>query len=249
MIQRIQSRLKRLVVNDMTVALSERLLKSYYRQSLRKKDVEWFDHRADLFLWSETRNDYWTERGVYARASMKQGDRVLDMCCGDGFYSYHYYSTVAKHIDAIDIDEKSMQHAGKFHKTPNITYKLSNILTDPFPQGAYDVVIWDASVEHFDMPEIETVLGKCAKVLEASQGVLCGYTIIARKDDGPKHGWHKHEFSDAEELKAVFGKFFPYVTTFESKSELADGDPNHTKRHNIYFKASFDKSKVLMFSL
>ena len=37
--------------------------------------------------------------------------KVLDVCCGDGSYSYMFFSDIAGHIDAIDNDEYALQYA------------------------------------------------------------------------------------------------------------------------------------------
>lgn len=221
------------------LALSaERLLRRVYRHKLKESGPEWFDHRIDLFLWAEKRVPFWVERGVFARAIMSEGDNVLDLCCGDGFYSYYFYSRTAAHIFAVDRDESAVEHARKWHGLANIAYRQLDIITH-FPQGHYDVIVWDAAIEHFNLHEIRMILYKCYNRLLKNNGVLCGYTII------PTAGWatpnaHKHEFGSAEELRALLLETFPFAATFETI---------YPSRHNLYFRAGFDPEQLAGFSV
>jgi hypothetical protein len=54
---------------------------------------EYFDHNIDMYSsWYKTRESFPVERGVFSSFAMKPDTRVLDLCCGDGFNSYHFYS-------------------------------------------------------------------------------------------------------------------------------------------------------------
>ena len=67
--------------------------------------------------------------------------------------------------------------------------------------------------------------------------MLNGYTIIARSTD-KSHPEHQHEFSSAAELKELLGEFFPSVGTVETE---------YPERHNIYFRAAFDPTRLRRF--
>lgn len=211
--------------------LSERYLRRYYqwdtmrRWQTSRHPPEWFDHRADLYQFSRTRHPHWAERGVYSRELVQPGDRVLDLCCGDGFYPFHFYAETADHIDAVDRDPAAVAHASRYHTHPNIRYSQMDVAADPFPGASYDVVVWDAAIEHFPAAAIQTILAKIALVL-APDGVLSGYTIL---NDGPlMHPDHAHEFPDAGALTATLRQHFAHVTTFET---------TYPDRRNIYFRA------------
>jgi SAM-dependent methyltransferase len=194
---------------------------------------EWFDHRADLYRWSDTRNTLWVERGVFSREVMFEGCRVLDLCCGDGFYPYHFYAEIASRVDAVDRDRSALEHARKWHPHPKINYIQLDAFRDDFPGTDYDVIIWDGAIEHFSTSDQETVLKKCVDVLRPS-GVLCGYTLIARSSL-KSHPEHEHEFSSAVELKSLLNKFFPFVGTIETE---------YPERHNIYFRAASQGNRL-----
>lgn len=232
-----------LFFNEPLMRLAELYLRRYYTYDTRRlwggphPPPEWFDHRADLYLWSELRVPFWVERGVFSREVMFEGCQVLDLCCGDGFYPYHFYSSIASHIDAVDWDPTAIAHAHKWHNHPKISYVQLDVVTNAFPGTDYDVITWDGAIEHFSSDQIRIVLKKCVRALRIPEGMLCGYTIIARSSD-KSHPEHQHEFSSAAELKELLREFFPFVGTVETE---------YPERHNIYFRAAFDPTRLRRF--
>jgi 2-polyprenyl-3-methyl-5-hydroxy-6-metoxy-1,4-benzoquinol methylase len=234
---------RQLTFNEPVMRFAESYLRRYYAFHTSRlwegvdARPEWFDHRADLYRWAELRVPFWVERGVFSREVMFEGCRVLDLCCGDGFYPYHFYSGTASQIDAVDRDRTAITHARKWHAHPRIRYALLDLIADEFPGTEYDVITWDGAIEHFSAEEIRQVLRKCVKVLKTPHGVLNGYTIIAR-GSGRSHPDHQHEFATAEELKALLRGFFPFVGTLETK---------YTERHNLYFRGAFRPDRLRRF--
>lgn len=132
--------------------LGLKLNRLYYKQRLESiyygpNPPAWFDHRIDLYYhWP--RNLFWVERGVFPRKYMFKGCKVLDLFCGDGFFSYYFYSTIADEIDALDLDPQAIAHAKKWHANPKITYYVSNVVLNDLPKARYDVVVWYEGIEH-----------------------------------------------------------------------------------------------------
>ena len=168
------------VFHDALMRASIQYTRAFYRWDTNRrwtaaKKPEWFDHRADLYRFSELRRPYWAERGVYARDLMDAGCRVLDLCCGDGFFSFHFYSEVAAHIDACDRDPTALVHAKTWHSHPRIAYTRCDVVRDSLPGSQYDIVVWDAAIEHFALVDIHAVLEK----VEAAQG-LAGSSVATQ---------------------------------------------------------------------
>jgi SAM-dependent methyltransferase len=238
---KLAAKMRPLIYRPTLMWLADQYLRGYYAWDTerlwgRGRVPEWFDHRADLFLWSEHRIPFWVERGVFSREMMFAGCRVLDLCCGDGFYPYHFYSGTAAHIDALDRDPGAIAHARKWHPRPNIRFQRADVVADDFPGADYDVITWDAAIEHFAEDDIRRVLGKAVRALKQPTGVLCGYTIIARSK--LSHPDHLHEFVSDNELKGILGEFFPHVGTVQTRYE---------SRHNIYFRCTFDPARLRRF--
>jgi len=140
---------------------------------------EWFDHFLDnSWKWHQSRNPLSWERGVFGSLAMQQGCRVLDLCCGGGFITYHFFSGRAASVVAVDFDPKAIAHARRNFKASNLVYRCADIRTD-MPEGEFDNVSWDAAIEHFTETEIAQIIGNIKQRLTRN-GVLSGYTIIEK---------------------------------------------------------------------
>lgn len=144
---------------------------------------EWFDHYQDLYYqWHTRQNPLWLERGCFSLLALKDQAKVLELCCGDGFNAYHFYSIRAYHITAVDLDVDAIRHARKFNLASNIHYDLCDI-RKTIPEGEFDNIIWDAAIEHFTPIEIDDIMSKIKERM-SSEGVLSGYTIVERSEGG-----------------------------------------------------------------
>jgi SAM-dependent methyltransferase len=195
---------------------------------------EYFDHYLDQFyLWRATRNSLPWERGVYSgfalQATTVDGKKptVLDLCCGDGFLTYHFYSLVAESVVGIDFDQNAIRAANRNNSASNVRYVLGDIRTD-IPEGVFDNIVWDAAVEHFTEAETQALMSTI-KARLAPDGIVSGYTIL--EGDGGSHHLHQHEyeFHDKEDLARFLTPHFANVQVFETTF------PNRT---NLYFYAS-----------
>ena len=198
---------------------------------------EYFDHYLDQFYaWRKTRNSLPWERGVYSgfalQATTVDGKKptVLDLCCGDGFLSYHFYSLVADSVVSVDFDPNAIKFANRNNKASNARFILGDIRTD-IPTGVFDNIIWDAAIEHFTETETQTLMATIKSRL-AKDGILSGYTIL-EGDDGAHHlHQHEYEFHDKEDLARFLTPHFAHVQVFETTF------PNRT---NLYFYATDGK--------
>jgi SAM-dependent methyltransferase len=195
---------------------------------------EYFDHYLDQFYyWRASRNSLPWERGVYSvfalQATTVDGRKpaVLDLCCGDGFLTYHFYSLVAESVIGVDFDPGAIRMANRNNSADNVQYVLGDIRTD-IPEGSFDNIVWDAAVEHFTEAETQELMSTIKSRL-APGGIVSGYTL--EEGDGGSHHLHQHEyeFHDKEDLARFLTPHFANVQVFETTF------PNRT---NLYFYAS-----------
>jgi SAM-dependent methyltransferase len=186
---------------------------------------EWHDHFLDQFYqFRKDRVSFWLERGVYGVLALRRGGTVLELCCGDGYNSYHFYSGFAAHVTAVDFDDAALEHARRYNNAPNIEFRHADIRTD-LPTGTFDNVVWDAAIEHFTETEIAGVMAGIKQRLKPS-GILSGYTIV-EQESGEKHiHQHEREFRSKQDLAQFFTPHFANVKVFETI---------HPTRHNLYF--------------
>jgi SAM-dependent methyltransferase len=193
----------------------------------------YFDHYLNLHGWHSSQNPMWTERGCFNLLAMKQGAKVLELCCGDGFNTYHYYSQRANKVVAIDQNEATIAHARTNHSADNIEYGLCNIIEN-LPVGEFDNVmefdnvIWDDAIAVFSRREISQIL-KLLKAKMKMDGVLSGCTHSIHPDAPNLYPHFKSFFDSRDDLAALFSSDFKNVKVFETV---------YPSRHNLYFFAS-----------
>jgi len=197
---------------------------------------EWFDHYCDQFYqFKISQNPLWVERGVFGLLAIEQGANVLELCCGDGFNAYHFYSIRAKTIISVDFDKDAILHAKKYNQAKNVEFQLCDIRNE-MPEGIFDNVVWDAAIEHFTEKEIDEIMKNIKDRLKP-EGILSGYTIVELPTGQKSLSHHEREFKSKEDLKSFFEPHFKNVKVFETI---------YPSRHNLYFYASdgilpFDK--------
>lgn len=167
--------------------------------------IDWFDHRHHLLNPSIEFTDFWAMSGDNAVCKMQLDSVVLDLCCGDGFYDYHFYRHRAASIRAVDISERTIALAKREHGAPNIEYAMYDIRTWNFG-GPYDVVICRGAIEHFTADEQRDIFVKVYNALKL-HGWFCGDTVT------PVAGnvVHKHEWVDEREMIGVLDPVFDVV--------------------------------------
>ncbi len=203
--------------------------------------VEWgvrpvpnyFDHYLDLhYFWHKTRTPLCWERGIFGLLAIRKGANLLELCCGDGFNSFYFYSIRAGSITAVDLDREAIDSAKHAFCLPNLNYLVADIRFE-LPDGPYDNIVWDASLEYFT--EIEIVeLMKNIKSRLRHGGILSGYSIVQQVCQEE----HKYVFKTKDDLLSFLQPYFQNVRIFETI---------YPSRHNLYFFAGdgelpFDES-------
>jgi ubiquinone/menaquinone biosynthesis C-methylase UbiE len=198
---------------------------------------EYFDHYIDQFYaWKKSRNSLPWERGVYsslaiqAMTTPERKPAVLELCSGDGFMAYHFYSLLAESVVAVDFDPSAIKFARRNSKAANIEYVHGDIRTD-IPEGQFENIIWDQAIEHFTEAETEALMGTIASRLTPG-GIFSGDTIVETHDGHKRLHQHEYEFHDKEDLARFLTPYFKHVQVFET---------TFPTRTNLYFYASNDK--------
>lgn len=189
---------------------------------------EYFDHNIDMYSsWYKTRESFPVERGVFSSFAMHPNSKVLDLCCGDGFNSYHFYSLRASSVTAIDFDREAIRWAKRNYIAANLTFSIGDIRTD-IPDELFDNIVWDAAVEHFTETEITDIMSRLKSVL-TSYGTLSGYTIIEPEWGGKHLHQHEYEFHSKKDLARFLTPHFKNVHVFQTE---------FPSRTNLYFYAT-----------
>jgi 2-polyprenyl-3-methyl-5-hydroxy-6-metoxy-1,4-benzoquinol methylase len=179
-------------------------------------DLPWFDHRFDWLRGPE--NWVWNERGIYGAKIIRPGDKVLDICCGDGIYSGLYYSMFAGLVHAIDRDERALSLARKRYSRENVKFFKVDVTKEDFPLENYDVILMFAAIEHFSVEQGTQILQRIARALSASSnGSFLGSTPIFGEVTGHGHPEHDNEFTSIEQLQDFLSPHFAEIEFWSSK--------------------------------
>jgi SAM-dependent methyltransferase len=190
-------------------ALLSSSIRAHYR-SLFRRSVVWFSDEPHFFnnranvvnlAFDENAEPYSLYRGFYASEVIKQGDVVLDIGCGDGFFTRKFLAPKAAQVDAVDIEPRAME-ATRQNKGKNITYLLMDAVKDPFPRGHYDVIVWDGALGHFSADTTHQVLEKIAKA---------GDLFVGSESLGHEGSDHLQFFETLDDLARLFKPYFKHV--------------------------------------
>jgi SAM-dependent methyltransferase len=196
----------------------------YKVEGALRPSAEWFDHQIDAqWQWPRRGRGSFVERGVLSALTIRPGAAVLELCCGDGFSTRHFYAPRAGRVVAVDANPEALRHARRFNPAPNVEYRRCDILRE-LPEGPFDNVVWDTAIHHFTRAEAEAILARIALALRPG-GTLSGHTVI---EPGSGYRFARQAFADAEDLATLIGSAFRHVCVRTTQ------EPHRT---NLYFFA------------
>jgi SAM-dependent methyltransferase len=190
------------------------LLKGHYRSRFRRdwkyprEKPHFFRKRLTWFFCG------FTDEAVSPRALLpgflnslilSEGDKVLDIGCGDGFYASHFYARTGALVDAIDHDRDALQEARRWGRTVNVEFTLADAERDPFPSPVYDVITWDGGIGHVSGQQSSGILQKIAHGLSLN-GVFAGSESLGEEGHD-----HLQFFNSLEDLARLFRPHFKFV--------------------------------------
>lgn len=99
--------------------------------------------------------------------SMFTGRRVLDVGCGAGGKTCYYARQGAEHVWGLDVVPEYRGEAERFSQEVGLDDRTTFITSDaadmPFPEGSFDTIILNDTIEHLDRPD--PALEECLRVL------------------------------------------------------------------------------------
>ncbi|MBU1147838.1 MAG: class I SAM-dependent methyltransferase [Candidatus Omnitrophica bacterium] len=105
--------------------------------------------------------------------NIKEGDRVLDVGCGNGALSFDL-AMKAAFVTAIDINREHIEHCLKKYKKENIKYILDDIGNMP-QSSRFDAAILSSVLEH-----IEDRAGLLQKLSKITEKIIVRVPMIDR---------------------------------------------------------------------
>jgi SAM-dependent methyltransferase len=174
----------------------------------RKEAPHFFNNRIGAFsalFGGQASGPYGLYRGFLSFELVQPGDALLDIGCGDGFFTKHFLSTGCKRVDAVDIEPSAIAAARRDNPAPNIHYHLLDAVGEPFPTERYDVIVWDGAIGHFPADTTDRMLQKIAAAL-ASNGVFAGSESLGMEEGHD----HLQFFDSIGDIDRLFKRIFAH---------------------------------------
>lgn len=231
--------------------LTERLLLSllaaYYRRRFRKqwrsgKEGPHFEEqRIFMFDFVFARDARFPGaspfyRGFWSAELVRDGDSVLDIGCGDGFFSARFLAERASRVDALDVDPLAVRTAQTQNALRNVSFFCRDAVNSPFPQSRYDAIVWDGALGHFAPDAADRMLRKIAASL-SSAGVFVGSESLGREGED-----HLQRFDTLEEIGRLLRNHFTQVYLRELSYPLSWA--RGFVRREAYWRCSNDPQRL-----
>ena len=194
-----------------------------------------FDHRHNAYdLLAGSGHPYGFTRGHLAGELVRTGDRVLDIGCGDGFFSRRFFAARGAEVDAIDVEPTAIDHAREHNAHPHVRYVRQDAVTEAFPGERYDLVVWDGAIGHFPRETTDTMLAKIVAAL-APDGVFAGSESL-----GVEGHDHLQYFASKDALVELLRPWFRYVDIRALQYVL----PGGLVRHEAYLRCAQEPTRL-----
>jgi len=174
-------------------------------------------------------------RGFFSSEVLRRSDRVLDIGCGDGFFTKRFMAARCQSVDGIDIEPTAIESATRYNPGPNVRYQLLDAVKEPFPRSPYDAVVWDGALGHCARGDTMKMLRKIHASL-APGGVFTGSESL-----GPEGHDHLQFFESLEEMAALFRPIWKHVRLREVSYPINRGS---FIRREGYWRCSDDRNRL-----
>ena len=220
---------------------------AHMRSSIRR-DLWWAKDGEELHFstHTETFNEFANaartidaqnfNRAFFTSLVIEDGDTVLDIGCGEGFFTKRFYAHRAKLVHAIDIDAGAIRRARRRNRDPRVQFFEADATSFVPPLPNYDVIVWDGAIGHFSAAQSDRVLRTIVSCLDAD-GIFCGSESLRHYG-----GDHLQAWASEDDLAALLRQHFRHVEIFST--EYRGGFSNEHVRHEAYWRCSQVESRL-----
>lgn len=149
---------------------------------------------------------------LIAFCDLKKGASVLDVGCGQGFFSY-LFSKNGMRVHGIDMSETGISAAQRLYGHLGITFAISNIETATFPEQFDCIFIRSCSLYNTDrFPGQNETTNRLLKHLKTGGIFIFAYNSNFSSKSSPK--WRYHSIED---VRMHFSDYFNAQVFFLNK--------------------------------
>lgn len=211
----------------------------------KKPRTEWMDHDQDTFYqFNESGSFFHFERGIiprlylsnflisneeFSNLKLEKKINILDLCSGDSYFSQKFFYDLSDKIVSLDLDpaaiargKKRIKH-NKYMNTKHHFYqfdvekiKISDFLRNNKLDIKFDVVLFNAAIEHFKEEQLDFIFTSFKEVMK-EKSFVSTYTIVEDENHQkylPDH--HEMFFSSKKHLENVVSKYFKFTKSHHS---------------------------------
>jgi cyclopropane fatty-acyl-phospholipid synthase-like methyltransferase len=207
--------------------------------------TEWMDHDQDTFYQFNSSGTFiHLERGVLPRLyasnflikeeefknlKLEKKLNILDLCSGDSYISQKFFYDLSDTIVSLDLDPaaiargknriKHNQYMNKnhfFYQFDVEKIKISNFLRNNELDIKFDVILFNAAIEHFKEEQLDFIFSSLKEVMK-EKSFISTYTIVEDENHQkylPDH--HEMFFSSKRHLENVVSKYFKFTKSHHS---------------------------------
>jgi len=159
-------------------------------------------------------------RYVFASSYVKD-KIVLDVACGAGYGSHFLAIEGAKKVYGVDIDKNALKIAKTYYSHPNVEYIRGDVLSLPFSDNFFDVIVSFETIEH--ILDTERYISEIKRVLKPDGIFICSTPNI-KYTMHPEY--HVHEFYPEEFWELLeknfrkVEKYGQYISIFQRFKDI-----------------------------
>lgn len=146
-----------------------------------------------------------------------QGAHVLDAACGEGYGSYLMKTWGAQSVTGVDISEYAINRALNYFKDKNLNYIQHDVLSLPFDDHTFDLIVSLETIEHVN--NSEEFLREIKRVLKPGGTIIlsCPNDNYYYEKDNLINPFHKkaYNFFEFKEMaERYLGSYVEYFLAF-----------------------------------
>jgi SAM-dependent methyltransferase len=191
-----------------------------WRWSSAEEAPHFYDHRMGVFDFAYGKSSsgpYPYFRAYHASEVIRDGDCVLDIGCGDGFFTRRFFAARSRQVDGLDVEPSAIAAARSLNGAPNVRYHLLDATSAPWPEARYDVVVWDGALGHFAPATTDAMMERIRATI-GEEGIFVGSESL-----GHEGGDHLQFFESLDDLRRLLERHFPVVALREEHYPIAGG--------------------------
>ena len=161
------------------------------------------NHQADFYNETYRRPNYFHYQswlyepyvsGLVKLCGLKKGSSVLDVGCGQGFFSY-LFDKSGMRVHGIDLSETGIREAQELYGHLGITFAVSDIQTAKFPEQFDCMFVRSCSLYNtHDFPHQNEVTHGLLRYLKAGGSFIFAYNSNLSSKKSPT--WRYHSIED-----------------------------------------------------